>query len=169
MALKKLIERTSSWFSSKPASAGNTDRFDPDQCSAARHHPDFAKGCYFDDKNLSGQVAMWKWLKPHRKREIKDYYSLLGVYPGASQKQIQRAFRRSAQVYHPDTNKDPGAKEKFQELVDAYQALKVPTKRDDYDAQVIAEYCRSVSGSFDLDKKTEPHIPALLRILRKAA
>ncbi len=110
---------------------------------------------------------MWKWLKLRRKKELKDYYSLLGVSPGASQKQIQQAFRQSAAAYHPDTNKDPGAMAKFQELVEAYQALKAPTKRDDYDAQVIAEYCRSVVGSFDFDTKPEPRTPALLRILRK--
>jgi len=112
-------------------------------------------------------MVMWKWLKPRRKRELKDYYSLLDVSPGASQKQIQQAFRRSAPAYHPDANKNPGALEKFQELVEAYQALKAPTKRDDYDAQVIAEYCRSALGSFDFDKKTTPRTPALLRILRK--
>jgi len=122
---------------------------------------------FFDDVSTSGQVVMWKWLKPRRKREIKDYYSLLGVSPGASQKQIQQAFRRTAPAFHPDTNKDPGAMEKFQELVEAYQALKAPSKRDDYDAQVISEYCRSAIGSFDFDKKTEPCKPVIFRVLRK--
>lgn len=111
----------------------------------------------------------WSWARWNRKRELKDYYALLGLSPGASQKQIQRAFRRKAAPYHPDSNKDPGAKEKFQEYVEAYQALKSPDKRDEYDAQIISEFCRSSIGTFDLGPERRPERPAVLRVLRKGA
>ncbi len=100
-------------------------------------------------------------------RSNDEFYRELGLGSGASESDIKKAYRKLARENHPDTNKDPGAMAKFQELVEAYQALKAPTKRDDYDAQVIAEYCRSVVGSFDFDTQPEPRVPALLRILRK--
>ena len=33
------------------------------------------------------------------------------------------AYRKLAKKYHPDLNKEPGAKEKFQEINDAYEFL----------------------------------------------
>ncbi len=94
---------------------------------------------------------------------------MLGLSAGATEKQIQKAFRRLAAPYHPDKNKDPGALEKFQEFVEAYQALKTPTRRDDYDAQIIAEYCRSTVGSFEIPEIARPQRPAVFRVLRKGA
>ena len=35
---------------------------------------------------------------------MQDYYSNLGLSPGASQKSIKLAYRRLARVYHPDLN-----------------------------------------------------------------
>jgi predicted Zn-dependent protease with MMP-like domain len=39
---------------------------------------------------------------PERDRREPDYYALLGVMPGASDDEIQRAFRRLAKLWHPD-------------------------------------------------------------------
>ena len=55
-----------------------------------------------------------------------DYYQVLGVDRKASQEEIQKAFRKKAQKYHPDINKDPGAEQKFKELNEAYEVLKDP-------------------------------------------
>jgi molecular chaperone DnaJ len=33
---------------------------------------------------------------------MQDYYSILGVSPAASQKEIKFAFRRLAKQYHPE-------------------------------------------------------------------
>jgi molecular chaperone DnaJ len=58
-----------------------------------------------------------------------DYYGLLGLAPGASDSEIKRAYRRMARDLHPDVNPDPGAKERFQEVTRAYEALTDPDKR----------------------------------------
>src|SRR3712207_7658012 len=58
-----------------------------------------------------------------------DYYGLLGLAPGASDSDIKKAYRRLARDLHPDVNPDPGAKERFQEVSRAYQALTDPEKR----------------------------------------
>ena len=58
-----------------------------------------------------------------------DYYGVLGLAPGANDSDIKRAYRRLARDLHPDVNPDPGAKERFQEVSRAYQALTDPEKR----------------------------------------
>jgi molecular chaperone DnaJ len=58
-----------------------------------------------------------------------DYYGVLGLAPGATDNDIKKAYRRLARDLHPDVNPDPGAKERFQEVSKAYQALTDPDKR----------------------------------------
>jgi molecular chaperone DnaJ len=58
-----------------------------------------------------------------------DYYGVLGLSPGASDTEIKRAYRRLARDLHPDVNPDPGAKDRFQEISRAYEALTDPDKR----------------------------------------
>ena len=58
-----------------------------------------------------------------------DYWGVLGLSPGASDQEIKRAYRRMARDLHPDVNPDPGAKERFQEVTRAYEALTDPDKR----------------------------------------
>lgn len=58
-----------------------------------------------------------------------DYYGVLGLAPGASDNDIKKAYRRLARDLHPDVNPEPGAKERFQEVSKAYQALTDPEKR----------------------------------------
>ncbi len=111
---------------------------------------------------------MWKRKKKHH-TSLKDYYAILGVPSGAPQKTIQRAFRKLAQACHPDRDTSADAKDRFQELVEAYQVLKAPDKRDEFDARVIAEFCDSFVGSFSADtaETKKPPKPEFHRILKK--
>lgn len=65
----------------------------------------------------------------------EDYYKLLGVSKNASQDEIQKAYLKLVRKYHPDMNPDDpeGAKKKFQELQQAFETLKDPEKRKQYD------------------------------------
>jgi len=65
--------------------------------------------------------------------DYKDYYKILGVPRSATQKEIQKAYKKMAKKYHPDVNKDPKAQEKFKEIVEAYEVLSDPKKRKFYD------------------------------------
>lgn len=63
----------------------------------------------------------------------RDYYEVLGVAKGATQKEIQSAYRKLARKWHPDVNRDPGAEGKFKEISEAYEVLKDAEKRKKYD------------------------------------
>jgi molecular chaperone DnaJ len=62
-----------------------------------------------------------------------DYYKTLGVDRKASQEEVKRAYRKLARRYHPDTNKDAGAEERFKQVSEAYDVLGDPEKRKRYD------------------------------------
>ena len=60
-----------------------------------------------------------------------DYYKTLGVNKAASQDDIKRAYRKLAMQNHPD--RTGGDDTKFKEINEAYDTLKDPAKRKDYD------------------------------------
>jgi molecular chaperone DnaJ len=63
----------------------------------------------------------------------RDYYLILGVARTATDAEIKRAYRKLAQKWHPDVNKDPAADDRFKELSEAYQILSDPQRRQTYD------------------------------------
>ncbi|APF03817.1 TPA: DnaJ domain-containing protein [Legionella pneumophila] len=63
----------------------------------------------------------------------KDYYKIMGVSQDASEKDIKMAYRKLARKYHPDISKEPNAEERFKEMAEAYEVLKDPKKRSEYD------------------------------------
>ena len=65
--------------------------------------------------------------------KYKDYYKILGVERGASDEDIKKSYRKLARKYHPDVYKEPNAKERFQEVSEAYETLKDKEKRAAYD------------------------------------
>ncbi len=64
----------------------------------------------------------------------KDLYEILGVPRGASEDEIRKAYLKLAHKYHPDkTGGDKQAEEKLKEINAAYDVLKNPEKRRQYD------------------------------------
>ena len=61
----------------------------------------------------------------------KDFYKVLGVAQGASDKEITKAYRKLAKENHPDHN--PGREERFKEINSAYQVLGDAATRTEYD------------------------------------
>ncbi|KAF2748864.1 chaperone protein dnaJ [Sporormia fimetaria CBS 119925] len=64
---------------------------------------------------------------------MADPYATLGVNKNATASEIKKAYYGLAKKYHPDTNKDPGAKEKFAECQTAYELLSDAEKRKAFD------------------------------------
>merc|ERR1712146_574491 len=67
---------------------------------------------------VQGQVDLEQYVD-------KDLYKILGVSKKAEQKDIKKAYRKLAQVYHPDKNPNnlEEATEKFAEMSTAYEIL----------------------------------------------
>jgi curved DNA-binding protein len=63
-----------------------------------------------------------------------NYYDLLQINPRAEVETIDRVYRILATRYHPD-NQQTGDSERFRLLTEAYQLLKDPVKRKEYDRQ----------------------------------
>lgn len=66
--------------------------------------------------------------------EFVDYYKILGLAKGASEKEIKKAYRKKARKFHPDLNPDnKDAHQKFQQINEANEVLSDPENRKKYD------------------------------------
>ncbi|RDL38866.1 uncharacterized protein BP5553_03206 [Venustampulla echinocandica] len=68
-----------------------------------------------------------------RQLATKDPYRVLGVDKNASASEIKKAYYGMAKKFHPDTNKDPTAKDKFAEAQSSYELLTDPQKKAAWD------------------------------------
>jgi len=65
----------------------------------------------------------------------QDYWSVLGLSPGADASSLKRAFRTQARRWHPDLNaNDPRAEDQFKLVNEAYAVLSDPLKRQVWEA-----------------------------------
>lgn len=90
-----------------------------------------------------------------------DCYQILGVQKDASQKEIKSAYRRLSLKYHPDRNKDEKDAEKFKQVIEAYQILRLEekkkSKRSEVDiaytyAEFWKQYDKKVNEEFQFNK-----------------
>ena len=67
--------------------------------------------------------------------EKRDYYEVLGIKKGASDDEIKKAYRKMAIKYHPDRNLNnkEDAEKHMKEINEAYDVLKDPQKKAQYD------------------------------------
>lgn len=67
--------------------------------------------------------------------DSENYYTLLGLLPTASAREIKQAYRTLAKRHHPDHNHgDPSAKQRFLHISEAYAVLQNARARAEYDA-----------------------------------
>ncbi|SMR54309.1 unnamed protein product [Zymoseptoria tritici ST99CH_3D1] len=81
-----------------------------------------------------------------RSLATKDPYAALGISKSASAGEIKKAYYGLAKKYHPDTNKDPTAKEKFADAQSAYEILSDSKKKEMYDQYGAAAFDQGAGG-----------------------
>ena len=79
--------------------------------------------------------------------EFKDYYKILGVAETADAAEIKASYRKLVRKYHPDVSKETDAEARFKEVGEAYEVLKDPEKRAEYD-QLRALGAQQADGRF---------------------
>lgn len=67
---------------------------------------------------------------------LSNYYDLLGVSPNAEIEVITAAYKAMIRKYHPDINKSASASDRTKAINEAYEVLKDPLQRQDYDAKL---------------------------------
>ncbi|KAI0800017.1 DnaJ domain-containing protein [Fomes fomentarius] len=68
------------------------------------------------------------------------HYQTLGIPKDATKGQVKASYYKLSKEFHPDVNKDPAAKEKFQAVSEAYAVLGDERQRRAYDRDLSAQY-----------------------------
>jgi DnaJ domain len=67
----------------------------------------------------------------------RSLYEILQVDPRAEPEVLEAAFRRLARKYHPDVSRTTDSAERMKDLNAAYQVLRDPARRADYDRALL--------------------------------
>lgn len=67
---------------------------------------------------------------------MPNHYEVLGVEENADDSEIKKAYRALSFKHHPDRCQDPNTGEIMQRLNEAYEVLRDPAKRQQYDAEL---------------------------------
>ena len=81
-----------------------------------------------------------------------DFYQILEVSHGAADTEVRKSFLKLAKRYHPDVYKGPN-KDHFKKVLEAYNTLKSPVKRSDYDKHARVKSARSSKDFQDFERR----------------
>lgn len=67
-----------------------------------------------------------------------SHYEILGILPNATDDEVKKSYKRLAIKYHPDKTSDPQHHELFIKIQKAYETLRDPQSRNQYDLETIS-------------------------------
>ncbi|OQD76727.1 hypothetical protein PENANT_c123G01122 [Penicillium antarcticum] len=92
---------------------------------------------------------------------MEDFYTLLGLRDDADGEDIKKAYRKNALKCHPDKNRQSDASksnEKFAAISNAYETLKDPQKRAEYNLKKRAKDGLNKRAEDELNKRAEDEL-----------
>ena len=89
----------------------------------------------------------------------KDAYAILGVAPEATVKEVKKAYRRAALMWHPDKSPAPDAAERFLEVKEAAAVLRHPKRRREYDRLRILHLGSAARTRRKHPPEPQAHVP----------
>ncbi|MXO85997.1 DnaJ domain-containing protein [Altererythrobacter aurantiacus] len=108
--------------------------------------------------------------------QFVDYYDLLKVEPDCNARTLEVAYHFFAKMYHPDS-RDTADVDRFTQVVDAYNVLKDPKRRAEYDAKYLktngkAPFSAGLADHDAIDEETaasdaEIHAKILLHLYKR--
>ena len=89
---------------------------------------------------------------------MKDYYHILNLNRKATPEEIKKSYRLYASKFHPDKHHgDKLFEEKFKEVLEAYEILSNPKKREEYDGRFDLKKDKYKTYDFDSPKRENPN------------
>jgi DnaJ-class molecular chaperone len=84
----------------------------------------------------------------------KNYYEIFKLYPPINMSHLQETYKQLIFEYHPDRNPDrqEWAIEKTMEIVEGYNVLSDPQKRESYNFQIRNDVRREVGEMFGVKR-----------------
>jgi molecular chaperone DnaJ len=85
---------------------------------------------------------------------LKDYYDILGIRRGATEEEVEKAYRRLARTYQVDSYAGNRAAEiRFREIAEAYAVLSDKDKRARYDQAGLNLFAPEPDGDLDWEEE----------------
>jgi hypothetical protein len=86
----------------------------------------------------------------------KSHYEVLNAHRGASPDEIKKSYRKMSLLLHPDKNPDPAAAQALIKVNEAYEVLKDPYRRAEYDAEVDNGEAAGWDENYNADEPIQP-------------
>ena len=100
-----------------------------------RHRSDPACNSYWQGRHTHGRGrGIQRCFHASSALRNPDYYSILGGSPSDSKEELKKKYRKLAKKYHPDMSTEEDAKDKFQQVSEAWECLKDDNERTLYDS-----------------------------------
>ncbi|KAI7882539.1 DnaJ-domain-containing protein [Lichtheimia hyalospora FSU 10163] len=82
---------------------------------------------------------------------METHYEILNVSENASHEQIKARFQQLILLHHPDRNGGSPNDKQAQRILEAWEVLRDPAQRKQYDAELSARQAAVSNGEVDLD------------------
>lgn len=102
--------------------------------------------------SMKSQLARLYSTNQGTKSRLKNHYDTLKIMPYATQNEVKSAYYKLTLQYHPDKNKSEYAKQKFQDISEAYEILSNHEQRKIYDRGMLLRRHPTTAGREEAPK-----------------